>query len=173
MANQEFFVDRTLSITDIDGNGLVPNTVDVITSVPHGLKVGDTITIAGVVTQTDYNLDIGVTVVTIISPTNFLYETTNHTEADLDTTGSVRVLDPYSFDDTVDNLGQFVHLNAGLSGSTNIEIAKDGINYVLLANGDSLIGDIFRSEILKNGQKLNVRPVTGIDIQYGTLYREP
>lgn len=170
--NQEFFVDRILDLQFIKGDGNVPNIVNCTVN-DHGLEVGDTVTIFGVSTA-DYNLDIGVSVVNIIGPNSFEYSTTNH----INTTtvlnsGDARVLDPYTFDDTVDNLGQFVHLNAGLDASSIIEITKDGINYVQIANGDGLVGDIFRSLILKNGDKLNVRPATGIDIEYGTLYREP
>lgn len=174
-ANGNFFIDRTLTIAAIEGTGASPiNTVGVETTTAHGLSVGDSVTITDVPTQTDYNLDNSVIVTAIGSIIIFEYETSNHTNSTLDTGGgTVTVLDPYIVNETVNDLGQFVHLNAGLDASSIIEITKDATNYVQLANGDSLIGDIFRSIIVKNGDKINFRTISAIDIEYGTLYREP
>ncbi len=176
VANEELFLKNTLSITGIDGDGLATNTVTVTTSTPHDLAVGDTITIAGVVTQTDYNLDIGVTVTSITSTTIFEYETTNHIEADADTTGNVRVLDPYSITETNEDLGVFVHLNTGTNLLSVLEITKDGINYVPIGNNDQVIGDVFKSTPMKIGDLINARFIQAFAasarVSYGRLQRE-
>jgi len=177
LANEELFLKNTLSITGIDGDGLVPNTVSVTTSVAHNLAIGDTVTIAGVVTQTDYNLDIGVTVTSITSTTIFEYETTNHTEADADTTGSVRVLDPYGITETNQDLGVFVHLNVGTNLLSILQITKDGVNYVPISNNEQVIGTVFKSEPMQLGDKFNARFVGAFAapnrVSYGRLQREP
>lgn len=174
VAGQEFFIDRIIFFATIQGDGNTPNIVSVTTDGVHGLSVGDTLTIINVATQTDYNLDIGVTVTAITSDTAFQYETTNHINSVEDTTGNARVLDPYTFDDiTTNDLGVFVHLSAGLSALSTIESTRDGINYVLLANGENLVGDIFRSFIVNIGDVVNFRIGSAIDIEFGRLYREP
>jgi len=172
--NQEFFVDRVVSIATIQGDGNATNTVSVTSSVEHDLEVGDTITITGVSTQTDYNLDVGVTVTNVIDTLNFEYETTNHTNSVADTTGDIRVLDPYIFEDVTPNdLGIFVHLSVGLGSSSVVQSTRDGINYVSIGNGETLVGDIFKSIIMNNGDKLNFRVSSSVDITFGKLYREP
>ena len=175
VANQEFFTNNTLMIMTIQGDGNATNTVSVtVSDGDHDLEVGDTVTIFGVSTQTDYNLDIGVTVTAVISTADFQYETTNHTNSIEDTTGDFRVLNPYTFDDVTPNdLGVFVHLSVGLGGSSIIQSTRDGINYVSIGNGESLIGDIFKSIIMNQGDKVNFRVSTGVDVTFGKLYREP
>lgn len=174
VAGQEFFIDRILFFSTIQGDGSTPNTVSVVNDGDHGLSVGDTLTIINVATQTDYNLDIGVTVTAVSSDTEFQYETTNHTDSTQDTTGNARVLDPYIFEDiTPNDLGIFVHLSVGLSSTSIIESTRDGINYVSIGNGESLVGDIFRSFIVNSSDVINFRVSSAIDIRFGRLYREP
>jgi len=175
VVNQEFFVDDTLIIMDIQGDGNATNTVSVsVSDGEHDLEVGDTVTIFGVSTQTDYNLDVGVTVTNVISTTDFEYQTTNHTNSVADTTGDIRVLNPYTFDDVTPNdLGIFVHLSVGLGSSSVIQSTRDGINYVSIGNGENLVGDIFKSIIMNNGDKLNFRVSSSVDVEFGKLYREP
>jgi len=174
VANQEFFTGNTLMIMTIQGDGNATNTVSVTTDGVHGLSVGNTLTIINVATQTDYNLDIGVTVTAVTSDTAFQYETTNHTNSIEDTTGNARVLNPYSFDDVTPNdLGVFVHLSVGLGGSSIIQSTRDGINYVSIGNGESLVGDIFKSIIMNQDDKVNFRVSSGVDVTFGKLYREP
>lgn len=89
---------------------------------------------------------------------------------------TVLVPDPYTLTEDLGELGVFVHLNVGTNLLSILEISKNQTDYVPIANGEQVIGTIFKSEPIKFGDKFNARFVEAFTdpqkLSYGRLQRE-
>jgi len=72
------------NISTIQGDGGVPNTVTVNTTANHDLSTSDIIDVAGTANYDDVDLTI-----TVVSPTQFTYQTSAHTISILESVGTI------------------------------------------------------------------------------------
>lgn len=173
-AGDELFgSNNPLAISAIQGTGTTPNIVTVTTTIAdNGYEEGQRVNIAGVTTQTDYNLDKGVLITEKVSLNTFKYSTTNHTNSSADSSGTTSITDPFILPDNTPDTVPFIHLTLGLDANSKVTVTRDNSNYVLIANDESLVGDIFRSFTFRKGDLFNVKFLSTIDVEFAYLLVE-
>ncbi|KKK71419.1 hypothetical protein LCGC14_2914090, partial [marine sediment metagenome] len=111
-------------IATIQGNGATPNVVTVDTSVAHNLVTGDKINIVGTLVYEETSL-----VVTVVTATQFTYQTSAHTEADQEVVGNVqeRAFDNLLGDNTKTDaaIQDEVYADAVAAGKLNAGTTQD------------------------------------------------
>lgn len=169
-ADIHLFGGPVLTMNFIDGDGLNPNSVHVETSTVHNLEVGDFIRVL-TASGGSYALDIFNEVTEIISTVQFRYLSTNHA-SDSTNDGTIQKTDPYSLPDDTPDTVPFIHLTLGLASSSLVKVTRDNINFIPIANNESLIGDIFRSFTLRKGDFFNVTFSASTTVDFAYLLRE-
>ncbi len=170
-AKEELFVDKVITSALLTKTSAAVKTTATVTASNHGLKVGDIITIFGSLVV-DLNDDVG-RVITAVTTNTFNYlslDDATHTSVSV----KVRVLNPYVLtnEDISDTLQTFVHLSVSNTVLSVLEVTRNNQDYIVLANDEKLIGDVFRSITLKQGDSFNARFQEETTVRHGTLVQE-
>ena len=139
---------------DAQGSGGNPNIITVITASPHGAEIGDTVYFKGSASSYDV---IAATITSVPQDDELTFEITTNTVTLL-ITGVLIVYDSYELnEDTPTNLSVFVHMDVQIGTASQLKITKDNQNYYPIANGELVVGTIFKSQPIQLGNKFNIR----------------
>ena len=169
-ALEDIFTGAQVTLTAAIAQDADRSLIDVNAAAAHGYVIGDIFDVSGFDIPS-YNGNL-LQVTAVPNPTQFTYKQPSNTLTGLSTGGTSETDASFGIAGDVNpNLGVFVHLNLGITTAAGsvIEYSRDDTNFVPIADGATLKGEVFSGFVMKVGDRIQFRPVSAINIQYAFL----